>query len=103
MKTKTTKSQIKSALRRLFLRSSERSSALKHDNYTCVRCGRKQSKAKGREVKVQVHHPDGINNWEEIYDAVYKELLCDYRLLETLCRECHKGEPVPKRNTGEAK
>ena len=85
----TTNSQIRAALRRLFLRSRERASALKRDNYTCQDCGAKQSRAKGKEVYVQVHHKEGILNWGELFKAVRKHLLCDPSELETVCKECH--------------
>ena len=85
----TPRSRVRSALRQLWLRSRERASALKRDQYTCVECGRKQSKAKGKEFKVQVHHVDGIGNWNKIIDAIYKELLCDPSQMETLCEVCH--------------
>ena len=87
---RTTKSQIVSALRRLFLRSPERAAALKRDGYTCQECGSKQSKAKGREVSVRAHHKNEVNNWNEIVDAIMAELLCHPDFLETLCKECHK-------------
>ena len=90
----TPRSQIRSALRRLFLRSRERAAALKRDGYTCQCCGVKQSKANGREVKVEVHHKDGVVNWTEIFDCVYEHLLCDPSKMETLCKECHKTDEV---------
>ena len=63
----TPNSQIRSALRRLFLCSRERNSALRRDNYTCQRCGKKKSVAKGRVVKVQVHHKLSID-WDGVFD-----------------------------------
>jgi len=92
MKMETTDSQIKSALRKMWLHSRERATALKDAEYCCNKCGIKQSKAKGREVKVEVHHKEGILNWEEIYEAIRKNLLCDPDLLEVLCKECHAKE-----------
>jgi len=86
----TPKSQIRSALRRLFLRSRERAARLKSDGYTCQRCGVKQSKAWGKEVFVEVHHKGGVANWDALFDAVYKHLLCSPEFLETLCSECHR-------------
>lgn len=86
----TPKSRIVIALRLLFLRSRERATALKKANYTCQRCGVKQSKAKGQEVKVQVHHKEGILNWDLLVDEIRKDLLSDK--LEVLCKECHKKE-----------
>ena len=92
----TPRSRIKGAVRQLWLRSRERLAALKRDGYTCQCCGRKQSKAKGREFKVEVHHKEGILNWDALYKAVYKYLLCDPKHLITLCRECHDKEEPDK-------
>lgn len=86
----TPRGQIRSALRLLFLRSKERAEALKRDKYTCQKCGVKQSKKKGFEQKVQVHHKEGIDNWNEVIDLIYLKLLCDTEKLETLCPECHE-------------
>ena len=86
----TPRSRIKGALRKLWLYSRERHAALKRDGNTCLRCKRKASVAKGRQFKVEVHHKPGIQNWEEIYRAVYAYLLCDPKHLETLCSGCHK-------------
>jgi len=85
----TTNSIIRSALRRLFLRSRERAAALKRDKYTCRSCGIKQSRAKGKEVYVEVHHKEGVLNWETLFVLIRKYLLCNPLLLETLCKECH--------------
>jgi 5-methylcytosine-specific restriction endonuclease McrA len=86
----TPRSQIYSSLRTLWLRSRERASAIKRDKYTCVSCGRKQSKAKGKEFSVQVHHKNGISNWEKIVELIREEMLCSADELETLCKECHE-------------
>jgi len=83
----TPRSKVKAALRRLWLRSRERASALKRDKYTC-KCGKKQSKAKGKEVYVEVHHKEGID-WETLIDLVYERLLVNPEKLETTCNECH--------------
>ena len=88
----TPNGRIKSALRQLWLRSRERAKRLKLDNYTCQRCGGKQSKAKGREFKVEVHHLENILNWDELYVAVRKHLLTSPEKLQTLCPDCHKKE-----------
>ncbi len=87
----TPRSKVRSALRQLWLRSREHSKALKNANYTCERCGVKQSKAKGKEVRVEVHHIYGID-WEYIIDEIYKEILCSPVHLEVLCEKCHKEE-----------
>ncbi len=92
----TPRSKIRSALRQLWLRSRERAAALKRDKYTCQGCNRKQSKAKGKEFAVEVHHKDGIPNWEAVIDAVYEHILCSPEHLETLCEECHGKEAGQK-------
>jgi 5-methylcytosine-specific restriction endonuclease McrA len=79
-------------LRQIFLRSSERAEALKRDNYSCCKCHVKQSKKKGFEQKVQVHHKKGIDVWNPIIDMIYDKILCSPDDLETLCPECHKIE-----------
>jgi hypothetical protein len=72
---RTPKSQIRSALRRLFLRSRERATAIKRDKYTFY---------------VEVHHRKGIMNWEILFEIVYLYLLCHPDDMETLCKKCHK-------------
>lgn len=86
----TPNSKIKNALRRLFLRSRERAARLKADGYCCQVCGVKQSRRKGHEVYVEVHHKAGVTNWLEIYRVIRENLLCDPEKLETLCNSCHK-------------
>jgi len=86
----TPNSQIRSALRNLTLRSRERSAAIKRDKYTCQVCGRKQSKAKGKEFKVEVHHKAGIPNWAAIFEAIRKYLLIHPDEQITLCKKCHE-------------
>lgn len=94
---RTPDSKIISALRLLWLRSRERSTAVKRDKNTCI-CGKKGSVAKGREVKIEVHHlQEGDINWKRILSVVRAELLCEPKGLITLCKECHatvheKGE-----------
>lgn len=91
---KTPKSAIKGHLRRAFLRSRERAGCLKRDAYTCRKCGIKQSKKKGAEVKVEVDHVDGIDVWDELTDLIYKKLLCSDNPsgLQTLCVACHRDK-----------
>jgi 5-methylcytosine-specific restriction endonuclease McrA len=88
----TPNNKIKSALRKLFLCSREHSKAMKDAKYTCARCGAKKSVAKGREIKVECHHKDGVLNWQELYEVIRKYLLCDSENLEVLCVSCHKKE-----------
>jgi 5-methylcytosine-specific restriction endonuclease McrA len=90
----TPRSKVRAALRQLWLRSRERAAALKRDSYTCQFCGKKQSKAKGREQKVEVHHREGIGNWEKVIDLVFAELLCSPDELETTCPECHDEKNI---------
>ena len=85
----TPRSQIRSALRRLWLRSRERALRLRLDNYTCQGCFKKQSKAKGKEFFVEVHHRVGVVNWDYIINEIYKELLVSPDKLVTLCPRCH--------------
>lgn len=94
----TPRSRVRSALRQVFLRSRERAAAIKREANTCQSCNRKGSVAKGREVKITVHHKNGIANWESVIDAVYKELLCDPSQFEVLCEECHELKH-PKKGT----
>lgn len=84
----TPTSRIKDALRKLWLRSRERAAAIKRDGYSCRTCGAKQSRAKGREVQVEVNHRHGIR-WTEIIQFIREELLCEPENLETLCKDCH--------------
>ena len=84
----TPKSGIVRYVRMCWLRSRERAKVLKEANYTC-KCGAKQSKAKGKEVKVEVHHKKPIN-WEKIVEFVRKEVLDKPQ--EVLCKECHEKE-----------
>lgn len=88
----TPRSQVRSALRRLWLRSRERATALRREKYCCEKCGKKQSRAKGREIYVEVHHAEGIMDWDKMIDYVYRHLLCDPKGLEVLCKECHGRE-----------
>ena len=87
---RTPRSQIRHAIRRLWLRSRERAAALKAESYTCEECNAKQSKAKGKEVKIEVHHKEGIGNWEAVIDLIQKEILCHPDMLNVLCTSCHK-------------
>jgi len=87
----TPKGTIVAALRRMWLRSRERAKALKDAGYCCAKCGVKQSKAKGKEVAVHVHHKSGIVNWDKMVSEIREHLL-NPDDLEVLCKECHKKE-----------
>jgi DNA-binding Xre family transcriptional regulator len=88
----TPRGKVRAALRQLFLRSRERAAALKAAGNCCESCGIKQSKAKGREVSIEVHHKQGVTNWEALIDMVYAELLCPPDMLQTLCKSCHSKQ-----------
>ena len=90
-KLNTPKSTVRSALRRLWLRSRERATALRNAKYTCARCGKKQSRAKGREVSVEVHHKSGVD-WDGLIEMVIERLLPPAEELEVLCHDCHEAE-----------
>ena len=72
----------------IWLRSRERAAALKREKYSCQNCKKKQSKAKGKELSLEVHHTDGIE-WEQMIDYVYEHLLCNSDKLQVLCVDCH--------------
>ena len=84
----TPNSQIKSALRQLFLRSRERAACIKECNNTCQTCGVKGTTAKGRQIKVQVHHRRGIDNWPALYQAI-RDYLLNGKDMVVLCETCH--------------
>ena len=88
----TPRSKVRAAIRQLWLRSRERAAALKREGYCCETCGIKQSVAKGKEVKLQVHHIHGIEDWEKIIDYIFEQVLVDESELEVLCMECHSIE-----------
>jgi len=85
----TPASRISHYIRLCWLRSRERAKILKEANYTCSKCHRKQSKAKGHELKVEVHHKKKID-WKKIVEYVRKEVLDKPQ--EVLCVDCHKKE-----------
>jgi len=95
-KERTPRSRVKGMLHLLFLRSRERDAAVKREQNTCQRCSRKGSTAKGKEFKIQVHHKDGIGNWNKVIDIIFEEILCHPDKLEVLCVDCHKAEHVNK-------
>lgn len=87
----TPTSKIVHVLRKhIWLFSAERRAAIKREHNTCQRCHKKGSVAKGKEVKIQVHHKDGIDNWKEVAEVIRDKILCPPDRLEVLCKECHK-------------
>ena len=85
----TPKSIIVHQLRLLWLHSRERAEAMKRAGYTCQECKKKQSKKKGFEQKREVHHKEGIENWDEVITCIRKNILCEPELLCVLCPDCH--------------
>ena len=84
----TPNSKIRQALRILWLRSRERSTALRNTGYRCSMCGVKQSVAKGREVKLAVHHCKPVD-WDGLFADIRKRLLHDPKDLAPVCYSCH--------------
>ena len=84
----TPRSKIQAALRQLWLRSKERTAALKRDDYTCQDCKSRVSYKKGAEFKVQVHHKNGVD-WDMIIKLIYEQLLCNPKNLVVLCKVDH--------------
>jgi len=85
----TPNSRITAAIRQLWLRSRERAAALKRTANCCEVCGVKASRAKGREVKLEVHHLDGID-WDGVREFIRERVLQTPDRLQPLCTECHK-------------
>jgi hypothetical protein len=50
----------------------------------------KASQAKGKEQKLEVHHKNGVGNWDAVCNMIYEQLLCSPEKLEVLCPDCHK-------------
>ena len=86
-KESTPRSRVKSALRQLWLRSRERAKIIKQHNNTCIKCGAKGSTAKGKEVKIQVHH-EPVIDWDGVVDLIFERLLSAPQY--PLCKDCHK-------------
>ena len=94
----TPKSKIAGWIRRGWTQSRERAKVVKEAGYRCSKCNKKQSRAKGKEVKIEVHHIDKIN-WENVIRIIREEVLDKPQ--EVLCYECHKEET--KKQVAEAK
>lgn len=94
----TPNSKIRAALRQLWLRSRERAKALKETGYCCSDCGIKQSKAKGREVSLEVHHDPKID-WTGVIQLIRDRLLSVPQY--PLCKECHKKKHKLKESKNE--
>lgn len=86
---KTPRSKVKNILRRLSLYCRERGYAKKRDENTCQICGKKESKAKGKVVKVEMHHLHGID-WEGVVDIIIEKILQKPGDYICYCEDCHK-------------
>ena len=86
-KLSTPRSRIVHAIRQLWLRSRERAKVLKDSGHRCIDCGIKQSTAKGREVKLEVHHEPPID-WSGIVQLIFDRILNVPQF--PLCKDCHK-------------
>lgn len=84
----TPRSRIRSALRQVWLRSRERNAAIKRTKNTCEHCGVKGTTAKGKEVKIQVHHANLID-WDGIIDLIVQRILEQPYIV--LCENCHEA------------
>ena len=78
---RTTNTQIRSAIRKLWLKSRERNRCLAL-SMGCATCK--------EERPLEVHHTKPPN-WERLFRVIREELL-DYDTLECLCGECHDAE-----------
>ena len=96
----TPRSKIKAMIRQCWLRSRERAKALKDAEYRCNRCDIKQSKAKGKEVALNVHHVGGID-WDGVVDLIIERVLAGE--LEVLCIPCHDDEHAEEREARKKK
>lgn len=92
-KPQTPRSKVRAALRQLWMRSRERAKVLKDAKYCCTQCGVKKSVAKGREVKLEVHHRPPIN-WDNLIDLIFERILNSHQ--EPLCEKCHEKEHEKK-------
>lgn len=90
----TPASRIMAGVRRVWGFSRERLKVLKKAKYTCCQCGSKQSRAKGKEVYVEVHHLNKINR-EKIVKVIREEMLDVPQVV--LCRACHRLETEKER------
>ena len=91
---RTPDAPLRSWLRRIWMKCNEKAYANKREGYCCERCNVKQSRAKGREVYIEVHHKNKEGNiqWDDIIDLIYERVLVHPDNLEILCKACHHEE-----------
>ena len=81
-KTRTERTKIGAALRRIFMYSRERYQAKKRANGKCEQCG--------AEEPLNCHHIDPIGeSWDDIIDLIMNRILCPPEKLICLCKACH--------------
>ena len=86
----TSRKKLYSIIRKyIWMWSRERAAALRRTGYRCGECNKKQTRVKGKELILEVHHLDGAHI-DLIIDEIYKYLLCHPDRLVPLCGECHK-------------
>jgi predicted HNH restriction endonuclease len=85
----TPRSQIVSAIRKVWLRSRERAQTIKQTGGRCCLCDVKQSSAKGKEMKLAVHHAKHRPDWDRVIAVIREEVLQTPEDLWPLCPCCH--------------
>jgi len=88
--TTTPRSTVRAGMRRMWLRSRERGTAMKLAGRACACCGAKQIVATP-DVRLEVHHKRGID-WEAMIDMYFERVLQRPEDYTVLCKECHKDE-----------
>lgn len=91
----TPRSRIRAAIRQVWLRSRERAKSIKDAGRCCTDCGIKASVAKGKVVKLEVHHDPPIE-WNGIIDLIFDRVLNVPQY--PLCKDCHKKRHPEKIN-----
>lgn len=75
---------IISLLRQLFLRSRERSIAVRNAHHRCEKCG-----VSDKDFRFQCHHKIKEINWDKIISVIREELLCSPEEMMYICTNCH--------------
>lgn len=90
----TPRGKVRAMLSQIFLRSRERTAALKAAGNRCSACDTKfrhKATRNGPECKAQVHHLDG-GGIDVVTDLIFTRLLCAPDRLQPLCAPCHEAE-----------
>jgi hypothetical protein len=88
--TTTPRSQVKSGMRNIWMRSRERGTAMKLAKRACSCCGAKKVVATP-DVRLEVYHDNGIN-WDGVVDLFFERVLQRPEDYTVLCKECHLEE-----------